>query len=287
MSTPYASAAPYYARYRPAYPAEFYELLADRFALDGSQTVLDLGAGPGPITLALAPLADQVYAVDPEPAMLAEGSRLAEERGLTNTSWLAGHADGIGRLCLPRIDLCVIGRAFHLMDRTRVAAELDGVLAPRGGIVLVDSVARPGVPHPPWAAVAEGVCARFLGPGRGRAADWDDVDRPGEAEGPAEGSAQAQAQAQGAEGPEGSEDHLAKSPFSRVETVTWDQRLRHTADQVAGLLFSCPSSAPARFGDRRAAFEAELRQALLDHDPGGTYARTVRVRAVIATRPRP
>ncbi|WP_404961999.1 class I SAM-dependent methyltransferase [Streptomyces sp. 147326] len=267
MSTPYASAAPYYARYRPPYPAEFYELLADRFALDGSQTVLDLGAGPGPITLALAPLADQVYAVDPEPAMLAEGSRLAEERGLTNTSWLAGDAAGIGRLCLPRIDLCVIGRAFHLMDRSRVAAELDGVLAPRGGIVLVDSVAGPDVPHPPWAAVAEEVCARFLGPGHGRAADWDDVDRSGEAE--------------------GSEDRLAKSPFSRVETITWDQRLRHTADQVAGLLLSRPSSAPALFGDRRAAFESELRQALLDHDPGGTYARTVRVRAAIATRPRP
>ncbi|WP_327412136.1 class I SAM-dependent methyltransferase [Streptomyces sp. NBC_01233] len=282
MSTPYASAAPYYVRYRPAYPAEFYELLADRFALDGSQTVLDLGAGPGPITLALAPLADQVYAVDPEPAMLAEGARLAEERGLTNTSWLAADAAGIGRLCLPRIDLCVIGRAFHLMDRTRVAAELDGVLAPRGGIVLVDCVPRPDVPGPAWAAVAEEVCARFLGPGRGRAADWDDVDRSGEAED--------SAQSQGAEGPEGaevSEDHLAKSPFSRVETITWDQRLRHTVDQVAGLLFSCPSSAPALFGDRRAAFESELRHALLDHDPSGTYARTVRVRALIATRPRP
>ncbi|MDX3533123.1 class I SAM-dependent methyltransferase [Streptomyces sp. MB09-01] len=279
MSTPYASAAPYYARYRPPYPAEFYELLADRFALDGSQTVLDLGAGPGPITLALAPLADQVYAVDPEPAMLAEGSRLAEERGLANTSWLAGDAAGIGRLCLPRIDLCVIGRAFHLMDRSRVAAELDGVLAPRGGIVLVDSVARPGVPRPPWAAVAEEVCARFLGPGRGRAADWDDVDRSGEAEGTV--------RPRGAEGAEGSEDHLAKSPFSRVETITWDQRLRHTADEVTGLLLSCPACAPARFGDRRAAFESELRQALLDHDPVGTYARTVRVRAVIATRPRP
>ncbi|MEU7599767.1 class I SAM-dependent methyltransferase [Streptomyces sp. NPDC041003] len=281
MSTPYASAAPYYARYRPPYPAEFYELLADRFALDGSQTVLDLGAGPGTITLALAPLADQVYAVDPEPAMLAEGSRLAEQRGLTNTSWLACDAAGIGRLCLPRIDLCVIGRAFHLMDRTRVAAELDGVLAPRGGIVLVDSVARPDVPHPPWAAVAEEVCARFLGSGHGSPADWDDVDRSGEPD------AQGTEGTEGTEGVEGSEDHLAKSPFSRVETLTWDQRLRHTAEQVAGLLLSRPSSAPALFGDRRAAFESELRQALLEHDPGGAYVRTVRVRAVIATRPRP
>ncbi|MFB7176975.1 class I SAM-dependent methyltransferase [Streptomyces sp. NPDC056257] len=267
MSTPYASAAPYYARYRPPYPAEFYELLADRFALDGSQTVLDLGAGPGPITLALAPLADQVYAVDPDPAMLAEGSRLAEERGLANTSWLVGDAAGIGRLCLPRIDLCVIGRAFHLMDRDRVPADLDAVLAPRGGIVLVDSVPRPGVPRPPWAAVVEEVSARFLGPGPCGADEWDDADRPG--------------------GPEDAEDHLAKSPFSRVETVTWDQTLRHTVDEVIGLRYSCASCGPALFGDRRAAFESELRQALLDHDPGGVHSRTVRVRAAIATRRRP
>ncbi|MFF4429822.1 class I SAM-dependent methyltransferase [Streptomyces sp. NPDC001513] len=277
MSTPYASAAPYYARYRPPYPAEFYELLADRFALDGSQTVLDLGAGPGPITLALAPLADQVYAVDPEPAMLAEGARLAEERGLANTAWLVGDAAGIGRLCLPRIDLCVIGRAFHLMDRDRVPADLDGMLAPRGGIVLVDFVPRPGVPRPPWAAVVEEVCARFLGPGPGPgpggADEWDDADRPG---GP-----------EGAEAAEDAEDHLAKSPFSRVETFTWDQTLRHTVDQVVGLRFSCPSSGPALFGDRRAAFESELRQALLDHDPAGRYSRTVRIRAAVATRHRP
>ncbi len=87
MSTPFASAAPYHARYRPPYPAEFYTLLADRFALDGWQTVLDLGAGPGANSLALAPLVDHVYAVDPEPAMLAEGRRLAEERDCVNVSW--------------------------------------------------------------------------------------------------------------------------------------------------------------------------------------------------------
>ncbi|MEV6679056.1 class I SAM-dependent methyltransferase [Streptomyces erythrochromogenes] len=260
MSTPFASAAPYYARYRPPYPGEFHTLLADRFALDGSQTVLDLGAGPGTLGLPLARLADHVYAVDPEPAMLAEGARLAEERGITNISWLRGDDARVTRLCLPRIDLCVIGRAFRRMDRGRVLTDLDEVLAPRGGVAVVESLYRPGDPRPGWLAVVEEVRERFLGPGQsGRTDrdDWDDLV-----------------------------DRLAKSPLSRVETHQWDQPVRHTADEVIGLQLSFASSGPDRLGDRMAAFETELRRALLDHDPSGTYARTLRVGAAVAARPR-
>ncbi|MEU6293757.1 class I SAM-dependent methyltransferase [Streptomyces erythrochromogenes] len=260
MSTPFASAAPYYARYRPPYPQEFHTLLADRFALDGSQTVLDLGAGPGTLGLPLAPLADHVYAVDPEPAMLAEGARLAEERGVANISWLRGDDACITRLCLPRIDLCVIGRAFRRMDREPLLADLDEVLAPRGGVAVVESLRRPGDPLPPWLTVVEEVRARFLGPGRPGQSDLDDWDDL--------------------------VDLLAKSPLSRVETHQWEQPVRHTVDEVIGLQLSFASSGPDRLGDRMAAFETELRRALLDHDPRGTYARTLRIGAAVATRPR-
>ncbi|MFD9477308.1 MULTISPECIES: class I SAM-dependent methyltransferase [Streptomyces] len=271
MSTPYASAAPYYARYRPPYPAELYALLADRFALDGSQTVLDLGAGPGTLSLPLAPLAEHVYAVDPEPAMLAEGCALAEEQGRRNISWLRGDAAGIGRLCLPRIDLCVIGGAFHRMDRVRVPADLDAVLAPRGGIAVVTSVAAV------WPSVVDEVRTRFLGSGDGAAdgtADGTEVTtRP--ADEPAD-----------MEELRDVEDHLAKSVFSRVETTTWERSTRCTVDQVIGLQFSRACSSPALFGDRKDAFESELRHALLDRYPDGTCTRTVTVAATIATRPR-
>ncbi|MET9596354.1 class I SAM-dependent methyltransferase [Streptomyces sp. NPDC006459] len=267
MSTPFASAAPYYARYRPPYPAECYALLADRFALDGSQTVLDLGAGPGTLSLPLAPLVEHVYAVDPEPAMLAEGCRLAEELGRTNVSWLRGDAAGVGRLCLPRLDLCVIGGAFHRMDRVRLLADLDGMLAPRGGIaVATTSPAGSGRsgPGPSWPAVVDEVCARFLG------ADH----RP---QGPgAEPGDEVQDVA----------DRLAKSVFSRVEITTWEQSTRCTLDQLVGLQFSRARCGPARFGDRKDAFESELRDALLAHDPGGTYLRSVTVTAAVGTRPR-
>ncbi|MFB6557708.1 MULTISPECIES: class I SAM-dependent methyltransferase [unclassified Streptomyces] len=277
MSTPYASAAPYYARYVPPYPAELYALLVDRFALDGSQTVLDLGAGPGTISLPLAPLAEQVYAVDPEPAMLAEGCRLAEEQGRRNISWLRGDAAGIGRLCLPRIDLCVIGGAFHRMDRVQVPVDLDAVLAPRGGIVVVTSVAAA------WPAVVDEVRARFLGPDHGTAhgAAHGAATRPGA--GPGAGPSDEPVDT---EEVRDAEDHLAKSAFARVETTTWERSTRWTVDQVIGLQFSRACSNPALFGERKDAFESELRHALLEHYPSGTCTRTVTVAATVATRPR-
>ncbi|WP_374772309.1 class I SAM-dependent methyltransferase [Streptomyces sp. NBC_01310] len=279
MSTPFASAAPYHARYRPPYPAEFYALLADRFALDGWQTVLDLGAGPGANSLALAPLVDHVYAVDPEPAMLAEGRRLAEDRGCANVSWLEGDASVVSRLCLPRIDLCVIGSAFRRMDRVRVLADLDAMLAPRGGIVLVSSADDPEGTRPSWTSVVEEVCANFLGADRRTedgVAETDDPVRPGDL-----------ARLEDLASPEDLDEGLAKSAFSRIDTTVWNQRLRFTADQLVGLQLSFPRSSPALLGDRQGAFESALRQALLDHDPGGTYSRTVAVTATLATRPRP
>ncbi len=39
----FASTAPYYAKYRPGYDPKLYDLLAERFGLDGAQRVLDLG----------------------------------------------------------------------------------------------------------------------------------------------------------------------------------------------------------------------------------------------------
>ncbi len=51
----FATTAPYYARFRSGYPPAFFDHLVDRFGLDGTQTVLDLGCGTGQIALQLAP----------------------------------------------------------------------------------------------------------------------------------------------------------------------------------------------------------------------------------------
>lgn len=52
----YAGSAAYYARGRVPYPPELATLLAAELGLDGSGRLLDVGCGPGSLTLLLAPL---------------------------------------------------------------------------------------------------------------------------------------------------------------------------------------------------------------------------------------
>ncbi|MFF8618219.1 class I SAM-dependent methyltransferase [Streptomyces sp. NPDC015350] len=109
----FASTAPYYAAHRPRYAPEFYALLADRFGLDGTQRVLDLGAGPGIIALDLAPLVGTVIAVDPEKGMLEEGRRLAAEQAITNIDWHEGGSTTLPAMDIGPVLLTVMGAAYH------------------------------------------------------------------------------------------------------------------------------------------------------------------------------
>src|SRR6187397_157962 len=84
VERPYKGAAAYYAQYRPPYPAGLAPLLRDAFHLDGTRRLLDLGCGPGPVAIRLAPLFEQVVAMDPEPDMLEEGARQAARAGVEN-----------------------------------------------------------------------------------------------------------------------------------------------------------------------------------------------------------
>jgi hypothetical protein len=56
-------------------------------------------------------------------------------------------------------------------------------------------------------------------------------------------------------------------------------------DEVIGLQFSYSYSSPAQLGDKKDAFERDLRQALTNFNPGGTFDELVCTEAIIATRP--
>ena len=86
--TIYRGAAAHYRAGRPAYSPELEAVLTQELGLDGSGRVLDVGCGPGILTVRLAHLFEETIGLDPDPAMLAEGRRVAEERGITNVRWV-------------------------------------------------------------------------------------------------------------------------------------------------------------------------------------------------------
>jgi predicted RNA methylase len=72
----------YYSTGRPlihgyTYPRLLARRVVDLLGLDGSQTVLDVGTGPGFLALDFHPFADKVIGVGPEPEMLNAARRNA------------------------------------------------------------------------------------------------------------------------------------------------------------------------------------------------------------------
>ena len=82
--------ARYYSRYRPGYPDEMIALVIERFCLDGTGRLLDLGCGTGQLLIPLAPHVETAIGMDPEPEMLAEAARVAADEGISNAVWIEG-----------------------------------------------------------------------------------------------------------------------------------------------------------------------------------------------------
>src|SRR5579862_6323796 len=95
--------APYYARFRPQYPAKLIAQLARAARLGEGSRVLDLGTGPGHVAVPIAGYAAEVVAVDPEPEML-------DQIVAPNVRTVLGRAEDVDD-SWGRFDLVTAGRA--------------------------------------------------------------------------------------------------------------------------------------------------------------------------------
>ncbi|MFD1538040.1 class I SAM-dependent methyltransferase [Nonomuraea guangzhouensis] len=251
MTNPFDGAAPYYAKYRPGHGEAAIGCLARAFG-PGSR-VLDLGCGPGTVAIPLAPAVHEVIAVDPDAGMLAEGGRVAA--GSPNIRWLSGDSTTLAGL--PPFDDVVMGRSFHWMDRRAVLAELDRLLPPEGAVALVGPSRDPG--EHPWEPVVRLVRAAYAS------------DEP-----KAVGSFQSSG--------EHHHDVLVDSPFDRVESSLFEQRLSWDLDAVLGLQLSYSYTTPTRLGDRVAEFVDAVREVLLADNPSGVWQERTVTEVLIARR---
>lgn len=85
--TLYAGSAAHYVAGRLPYPLELGERIAAEVWLSGRGRAVDVGCGPGSLTLVLAPDVDEVVGIDADGAMIEEATAAACRAGLRNVSW--------------------------------------------------------------------------------------------------------------------------------------------------------------------------------------------------------
>jgi SAM-dependent methyltransferase len=245
-STIYEGAAVHYRPGRPAYSPQLEAALVDELRLDGAGRLLDGGCGPGILTVRLAHLFEEAIGLDPDAAMLEEGRRAAEERGIANIRWVQALAEELPAAAPGPYRLVTFGQSFHWTDEARVAEAIFDMLEPGGALALVvHTVAGRPVPESPGAppiphAEIEALVAKYLGP----------TKRAGRGNAPKRTHR--------------FEDVLVRTRFGAPRSifVPGIPDLLRDSESVLSGYFSLSSAAPHLFGDRVDDFAAEVRDLL-------------------------
>lgn len=265
--TLYAGSAQHYAVGRMAYPAALGEALRDELELDGKGRLLDVGCGPGPVTLLLAPYFAQVVGVDADADMLDVAAERAARTGVRNAKWRQLRAEELPA-DLGTFEVVTFAQSFHWMDQALVADRVRGMLAPGGAWVHVGATTHRGLdgtaelphPRPPWSAIDD-LVTRYLGP----------VRRAGRSALPT--------------GTRGGEEDVMRAAGYAGPTrlvVGGDEVEDRTVDEVVAAVFSLSGSTPHQFGADRPAFEADLRELLTNAAGNGLFSEQRReIEAVI------
>lgn len=251
-----------YSRFRHRYPDEAIQLLVDRFSLNGTTPVLDLGCGTGQIAIPLAQRDVPVWAVDPDAEMLAEGLRRQATLDVHGITWALGTDENVVSLHLPMLQVCCMGASFHWTNREKLLLSLDSMIDIAGGVFLISnttsSVWREG--GDAWSTAAKEVIQEILGPTR-RAAG-------GSYEHPADRH----------------EIVLRRSPFGKVTTHEMSSQIELTIEEIIGLQMSTSYASPTQLGTKVGAFRELLASRLLDLSPSGLFVGTLRTDVIVATR---
>jgi trans-aconitate methyltransferase len=255
----FTSAIPHYASGRPAYSLRLIERLARETGLTERARVLDLGCGPGSLTIPLARYCGTMIGIDADPAMIAAARHASAAAGL-DIDWRVGSSYSLDADLAP-LDLVAIARAFHWMDRDATLNRLDELISPGGAVALVNTELH-AQGDSPWHAAFE-----ELRRAHGRFDDFYHWRKS-----------------------EAWEEHpsvLLRSAFSEVESISvFESRVTSLNDIVARAL-SFSANSPAALGeDGRATYERAIRTRMLAIEPSGRFPEIVETVAIIARRPR-
>lgn len=253
--TQFTGTAPFYLRGRPPYSAALTAVLTEELGLDGTGVLVDVGAGPGTLAAALAPLFERVILVEPDEGMLDEARSHLAAGGVDRADFVRATAEELSSLGLPTPRVVTFGQSFHRVDQLPVAEAVHTLLDPAGAMLLISHDYHhpprgplPDEPPVPHEEIRE-LIQRYLGELRSGTRTVD------------------------AYVPVRFEETLARTSFGRPDIVYAAGRtdlVRDIATVIDGVR-SMSYAAPALFGDRFDDFLAELRVLLARLSPSGRF----------------
>jgi SAM-dependent methyltransferase len=255
----FTSAIPYYVNGRPRYSERLVARLAREAGIGPRSRVLDLGCGPGSLTLPLARYCGTMFGIDIDADMISTASQASAIAGI-DVEWRVGNSADLAD-DLATLDLVTIARAFHWMDRDATLERLDKLIAPGGAVALVNTELHDaGVPwHAPFEELrkAHGNFDAFYHWRKSGA--W--------------------------------EEHvsvLLRSAFSDVSRVSVFEPRTTLIEEVVARALSFSANSPSALGEQgRIDYENAVREKMLAISPSGAFPEIVESVAIVARRPEP
>lgn len=246
---------PYYARYRIPYPTALLEEICNRAEISGAGRLLDLGCGTGEIAIPLASRFHEVIAVDADSEMLSAAKQKSADQDIQNINWIQQRAEQ-HTANNNEYELLTIGAAFHWMDRPMITQNACDWLSPGQPLVILGYTSI-WTGTADWHPIVRDVIQKWLGEKRrAGSGQFDDALDPHEV-------------------------MLAKAGFE-IEEIQHQINHIWSLDHLIGNLYSTSFASPAVLGDKRPAFEADLRTALLDYEGCAKYQEQITFYALLA-----
>jgi ubiquinone/menaquinone biosynthesis C-methylase UbiE len=260
----FSGTAWYYSRYRPGYPEEMFQLLKERFSLDKFSRVLDLGCGTGQIALPMAPYVAEVIAIDPQEEMLKETHAQLTAKNIKNVRCISGESAKLPVMAaeIGEINLTVIARAFHWMNRKQTLKDLYRITKPGGGVAIVGDDSGPRDSSKlRWKEAVDQTVKHWLGNER-KAGTGGTYSHPDER----------------------FEVVLQESEFQNYEAANFDLTRTWTIDQIIGYLYSTSYCSLPVLGNKKEAFEADIRARLREQEPTEQFKEQATVQVMWVRR---
>jgi SAM-dependent methyltransferase len=253
----FAGTAEYYEQGRLPYAPGLVDAVVRLLTPGPRGRLLDVGCGPGTLTLRLAKIFTHSVGIDADPGMIAEANCRAAAAGVTDVEFFQARAEDLP-LDLGKFDVAMFGQSFHWMDRDRVAAAVHEMLSDGDLFIQVSDLKNAPArdrsaladPAPPYDEIRY-LVKTFLGP----------VRRAGQG-----------VLVKGT--PDDEVEVLARNGFDGPDriTVPAGEVLRRSSDDVMAWVYSRSDSAPGLFGDDLKAFDSQLRGLLAETSPTAYFA---------------